>query len=254
MKNALVTILILFTMSGKAQQMTRPGSHLIKEIRETYKKLIEFDYTYDGLNEALGDSIEKYNATLISLISSPAFGVLKDSAYNAISKSTDIKILFSQDKKLVVVSWRILNNIPNQECINILWMGGKATGANAMKVDTEEKYANNVQITKIVDFNLGGKVYYLLMGSNRIGNLDILEMISAFYITNNGKFNPASIFSDGNKSYQELGFDYILNVDIKEEPAFLIKGDELTCPIFNGYRTKVTGYKKYKIKRESTSK
>jgi hypothetical protein len=254
MKNTLVTILILFSISGTAQQRAQPVSRLVKEILKTYRKLFEFDNTYDGLKENVGDSIDKYNSALISLISAPAFGVLKDSDYNSISKSTDIAIQFSQDKKLMVVSWRVLYNIPNQECINILWIGGKATSANAMKVDTEEEFANNVQVEKIVDFNLRGRVYYLLMGSKRIGNLDILEMISAFYITNNDKFNPASIFYDGKKYYQELGFDYILNVDIKEEPSFLIKGDELTCPTFNEYRTIVTGSKRYKIKPAGLSK
>lgn len=235
-------------MSGIAQKGSQPGSRSVKEILKTYNRLFEIDNTYDGLKEDVFDSIDKYNGALISLISAPAFGLLKDSDYRTISKSTDIKIMFSQDKKLMLVSWRVLFNLPNPVCINILWIGGKATKISSMEADSEEEYESNVQVNKIVDFNLWGKVYYILTGSNRCGNLCIQEVISAFYIGTHGKLNPAGIFYDGKKYKQKLGFNYILNVDTKEEPAFLIKGDELTCPVFNVERTKVIGSKRYKIK------
>jgi hypothetical protein len=250
MKNILLTILVLFSMSSIAQRGSQSGSRSVKEILKTYKKLFEFDSGYDGIKENLGDSIGKYNRALISLISAPSFGLLKDSDYDSISKSTDIKILFSQDKKIMLVSWRTLFNLPHQVCLNILWIGGKATNIGSMKVDSDEDYENDVQVNKVVDFNLRGRVYYLLMGSNRCDILCIRERIAAFYIGVNSKLKPAGIFYDGKKYNQELGFDYILNADIKEEPAFLIQTDELTCPAFNEHRTKVTGYRKYKIRSE----
>ena len=250
MKNIVLAILILFSISGIAQRRSQPGSRSVKEILETYKKLFEFDKSYDGLKENVGDSIEKYNRALILLISAPAFGLLKGSDYNIISKSTDITIQFSQDKKLMLVSWSTLFYLPHQVCFNILWIDGKATNISSMKVDSDGDYENYVQVNKIVDFNLRGRVYYIFMGSNRCGNLCIQEMISAFYIGINSKLNPAGIFYDGKKCNQELGFDYILNEDTKEEPAFLIKEDELICPIFNEHRTKVTGSRKYKIRSE----
>ena len=254
MKNTLVTILILFSLSGIAQQGSQPVSRSAKKILDTYSRLFEFDNAYDGLKENLVDSIDKYNDSLISLISAPAFGLLKPADYNAISRTKDINILFSQDKKLMVVSWRMLINIPHQECINILWIGGKATKISSIEADSKEEYESSVQVNKIVDFNLPGRIYYLLMGSNRIGNLDILEMISAFYISSNFRLKPASIFYDGKKYNQVLGFDYIFNVDIKEEPSFLIKGDELIFPVFNEYRTKAIGSKRYKIKSAGSPK
>src|SRR4051812_25998776 len=124
MKNILVAILILFSISGTSQQRARPVSGLVKEILKTYRSLSTFDNTYDGFKENVFDSIDKYNSVLISMISAPAFGILTDSDYNTISKSTEIEIQFSQDKKLMVVCWKTLLNLPHQICFNILWISG----------------------------------------------------------------------------------------------------------------------------------
>jgi len=254
MRNILVALFILISMNGIAQQSVKPKSRLVIEILETYRKLFEFDNIYDGLKENISDSIDRYNSALISLISDPAFGLLKDSDYRSISKSTDLIIQFSQDKRILLVSWRVLVNLPQQSCFNILWIAGKASSVSSMKTDSENHYENSVQVDKIVDFNLRGKTYYMLMGSNRCGNLCIKEMVSSFDISNHGKLNPAGIFYDGKKYSQELGFDYVLNEEIKVEPEFLIKGDELTCPLFNEHRTKIVGSKRYKISSPGSPK
>jgi hypothetical protein len=241
-------------MNGIAQQSVKPKSRLVKEILKTYRKLFEFDNTYDGLKEDIGDSVDRYNRALILLISAPAFGLLKDSDYKSISKSTGLIIQFSQDKKILLVSWRVLVNLPHQSCFNILWITGKATSVSSMKADSDNQFENSVQVDNIIDFNLGGKTYYILTGSNRCGILCIQEMISSFNIGNHGKLDLASIFYDGKKYNQELGFDYVLNEEIKGEPEFLINGDGLTCPLFNEHRTKVVGSKRYIIRSAGSAK
>ena len=248
MKSILIILFMGLSVNSFAQKKSRENSIFIKRLLMTYNKVQKFDLLFEKTEtEKIVDSIQKYNRTLTSMFLSSGFCLLKDSDLSKISKLTDIRICNSQDKKLKVVSWCVFFSQPNPSCSSIAFYNGHLAKKISINENSDDDFGDNVQTDTVVDVLLKGRVYYVLSGSNKCGNLCIQNMASIYSVSNGSIVKCSHFFYDGKDYLDDVEFNYVLNDEIENEPSFRIENGELICPVFNETRIKQIGSKKYKI-------
>jgi hypothetical protein len=192
------------------------------------------------------DSAIKYNDSLLELLSSENLGSLSLLEQRKLKDSTKITISQSKDQKITVLSWCIFNKSPTAMCSNIAVAENVkpvVLSRNGSTVDS----GYNIQVDTIIKLVYKERPLYLLIGSNKCGNL-CLDYLAALYSLNKGIItSKQEAFYDGKNYSDEVLFNYLINEKIKSEPKFQVKHNLLVCPIFSDDRTKKIGNKTYKI-------
>src|SRR5690242_5089824 len=92
----------------------------IGKIISTYETIGDLYDRYEkDHTQGLVDSIFSYNDRLFDLILSANSNDISYKDWKKVQDSTDIKIVTSQDKKLVIITWSVLYDLPNPSCSNI---------------------------------------------------------------------------------------------------------------------------------------
>ena len=249
MKKAIFFILIINSFNSFSQEspvMTK--KHLVEEIILTYNKMQVFENKFEESNsDEYEDSITKENFYLVQLFSNKQFDVSDSSLLKRIREQTGIKIILSKDYSLVIVSWGAFNSYPIPLCSNLIFFKGKIKIISLNGTGTENDFGDNIQIDTVCTIHIKARPYYILIGSNKCGNLCIEERASLYRISNGEIIKSSNSFFDGKKYFNDIRFNYLINDLTKVEPVFLVQNTSLISPLFNKDKTKVTGNKKYKI-------
>lgn len=222
--------------------------HLVEEIILTYNKMQVFENKIAENNlDEYEDSITKENFHLVQLFSNKQFNVLDSALLKRIRKLTGIKIILSRDNSLIIVSWGVFNSYPIPLYSNLVFLKGKIKIISLNGTGTENDFGDNIQIDTVCIIHIKTMPYYILIGSNKCGNLCIEERASLYRISNGEIIKSSNSFFDGKKYFNDIRFNYLINDFTKVEPVFLVQNTSLISPLFNKDKTKVIGNKKYKI-------
>lgn len=233
-----------FCQTKKASDKKQP---LVRKIIATYSKIQIFENEYEKSSlDEYQDSIKKYNYCLFQFLSDKKFSKLNKSDFKIIVEQTEIKINVSDDNRLVLVSWHVFDLYPIRMCSNVMFFDGKTKIISLNGTDNND-FGDNIQNDRIYQITLKDNPFYILIGSNKCGNLCIQEMASMYSISNGSIVKCVNSFSDGINYLTDIQFDYLINNEMKLEPNFQIRNNELISPIFNEDRTKIVGSKRFKI-------
>jgi hypothetical protein len=229
-----------FCQTGKEQL-------LVKKIISTYSKIQIFENEYEKSNsDEYQDSINQYNYRLFQFLSDKKFSKLNRSDLKRIVEKTQIIIKISNDNRLVLVSWHVFDFYPIPMCSNIVFFDGKVK-LMSLNGTANNDFGDNIQNDTIYKITLKSKPFYILMGSNKCGNLCIQEMASMYSISNGNLVKCINSFFDGKNYLTDVQFDYLINSEMKIEPNFQIQNSQLIRPIFNEDKTKIVGSKRFTI-------
>lgn len=214
---------------------------LVEKIISVYKTIETFENKYAGGRvDKYEDSLNIANYYLMQLFSDKWAAKLSDSDFKQIKANTEIKILFSMDMKVAVITWSIFNSYQIPMCSNIIFYNGN-TMAVSLNGAGDSDFGENVQTDKILQIKLNDKTCYILTGSNKCGNLCIQEIASLYYISYGNIKKCSNSFFNGKKYFSDIKFDYQINDKIKVEPEFKIQGNSLVYPKFNKGNDKIIG-------------
>jgi hypothetical protein len=160
--------------------------------------------------------------------------------------STGITISQSENQKINVFSWCVFEDTPAPLCSNIATSeNGKPVVLSCNGSSFDNGY--NIRIDTIIRLVNEEKASYLLIGSNRCGNL-CLDYLAALYSLHAGAITERQkCFYDGKNYSDEVEFNYLVNEKIKSEPNFRVKHNLLFCPVFSEDGTRKIGNRSYKI-------
>jgi hypothetical protein len=227
----------------------RNTSAIVDKLLSACRSLAQFERLRENDPVRYGaDSIFVYNKAIADIITNAGFRQLGVSDLKRISDSSKIEILSSKDRKLQIFSWEAENPYPTPPmCSNIAIIDDKTTHVISLNGTGDNDFADNLSIDTIIQLSGSVKTGYLLIGSNKCGNLCEQSEASVYSILNNElKKNPGAFLCSG-QYFDDVEFHYLINDKISSEPRFQINDLELTCPLFSGDRTKQSGVKKYKI-------
>lgn len=251
MKNLITILLLVLSIACKGQPESKTPKQI--SIADTVilidQRIQDFESTPDTSSTvSFEDSIKRYNSILLRIISSSEFRLLRESDLQKISDLSNLQISKSRDRKLIVVSWCVFNQYPSPSCSRVL-IAGKTSEIISSNGSDGDEFGDNVQNDSIVQlFSSDGKSSYVLLGSNKCGNLCIHQMASVYNVNKGKIFKRTKVFYDGKISIDDVEFDYLINDQIKIEPRFTVKDNILTSPLFKADKSGVEGKKSYKIK------
>lgn len=243
MKKILFLILVIHSFESSSQCPSDIFNNrlLVNKIISAYKKIQLFENKFAGSNsDEYEDSISIANDALVKLFSKKSAGKLCKSDLLQIKANTGIKIVFSNDKKITVVSWRVFESYEIPMCSNFIFYNGTAK-AVSLNGTEDSDFGDNIQNDKILQVKLKDKACYILTGSNKCGNLCILEMASLYFISNGSIKKCSNSFFDGKKYFDDVQFDYLINEKMKVEPSFKIQAKKLVYPTFNADNDIIVG-------------
>lgn len=210
-------------------------------------KIQSFENKYAESNsDEYEDSVSIANDSLVQLFSDKRAAKLCQSDLKQIKGKTEIKIVVSDDKKLTVVSWCVFDSYEVPMCSNFIFYNGN-TKAISLNGTGDNDFGDNIQNDKILQVKLKDKTCYILTGSNKCGNLCILEMASMYFISKGNITKCSNSFFDGKKYFADIQFDYLINDKMKVEPTFQIQGKKLVYPTFNEDNDRIIGSKGLEI-------
>jgi len=245
MKNFIFFFLVISFTNTYGQQKS---TSLVNKIIYTWSKVSDFNTQSINVldtSDDIEDSLTKYNTTLSLLISSSEFSFLNSSDLQKIIDSTDIKVIISKDAKLKAISWMINNDLPEPTCCNVFILGTRKPQIISIGGTTGQDFGINVQLNKIIDVSLKNKTFYLLIGSNKCGNLCIEKLASLYVVSDSLIVKCPKAFLSGTKYLDEVKFEYSLNGE--KEPSFHVINTKLISPIFDRNKEKIVGNKVYEI-------
>lgn len=239
--------ILCFTCLGQVKKTISKNTELTKKILVTYKKIQRFENKYEESNsDNYEDSINKYNYIFSNLLSNPQFIKLDYSDLKTIAEKSGMKISLSKDQKLKIVSWQVFESSPTPMCSNLILFDMKSK-ILSLNGTGDKDFGDNIQNDTIIDIVIKNKPYYILIGSNKCGNLCIQELASLYSIFNGKLTKCSKVFFDGKEYSDDVTFDYLINENIKTEPSFQIDNLKLISPVLNNSRTQIIGTKKYQI-------
>jgi hypothetical protein len=245
----LATVLALgISFNGICQGITKEHHHLVNSIINYSSRMSVFeDSDAAAYSVRFDDSISKYNKKLKSVLSSSEFAVLGDYEQQEICRKAEITILTSRAKDLKIFSWSAFNFTSDHRCSSIAVFKGHKPVVISFHSDDESDFGVNVELDSMIELKYSGQTYYILIGSNKCGNICIKEVASV-YSALDGKLSKRSkVFFDGEHYLDDVEFNYILNDQIKPEPNFKIENREIISPVFDERRARLISTKKYKI-------
>jgi hypothetical protein len=225
------------------------GEPLTNKLLSTFAKLRRIEENRQR-NPAriFADSVFLYNKAVVDIICSLEFINLKDTYFRRIVTQTGIKVATSRDSKLKIISWSVQNPYPTPPmCSNIALIKGLKSVPISLNGIGENDSGNNILIDTIIQMGPEGKTCYLLIGSNKCGNLCVQEIAALYSILNNELEKYSNAFYYNGQYLNELEFDYIINDKIRSEPHFRVENTKLISPAFNDDNTKQIGIRKYQI-------
>lgn len=214
----------------------------------TYNKIQVLDsaYRFNNLDE-YEDSISKTNYSLVQLLLDKNFSRLSKSDVNVIKEKTEIKFLYSKDKRVLLLSWCVFASYQIPLCSDIVFFDGTSKIIALNGTGEDNDFGENIQIDSIYQIKLKNKFFYIMAGSNKCGNLCITQNASLYSVIKGRIVNCSRSFFDGKNYFDNVQFDYLVNENIKTFPTFKIEKLQLICPRFNKSKTKVIGSQKYSI-------
>lgn len=249
MKYLTFFLVVGISLSGFCQNTIKKENPFLNRIVACFNQMRVFEgmaQKKPSIN--FQDSIIKYNRKLISYLSNSTISKLDSSQLLEMSQRTEIRSLKSQDGKLRVVSWCafIFSNSPM--CSNMALIKNAKPAYISINSYGDNDFGNNIEIDTIFEKKYENKFYYILLGSNKCGNLCIQETASVYSIEGNKFVKRTHVLFDGTNFFDDAKFDYFINNKIEGEPSFKIVDGELISPVFNEDKTKIISSKKYKIK------
>jgi hypothetical protein len=248
----IIPVVMLFSnvvaQSPKKPARAQPSSGFIQKLRHTCSRIQHFENAYGvSADKNMEDSIKKYNRRLRELLSGTDFLLLSDADRQKIPISMGIKISRSQDKRISMVSWCIFYDQPVRACSAIaMWDVNRNKIISSTEMGDRD-VGNNIGNDTIIDISLDGRTYYVLVGSNKCGNLCVDE-IASVYTFQHGEFVKCTrAFFDGKEYADDVEFNYKLTNKLGSEPSFRIGNDFLICPVFDEFHEVKTDEKKYRI-------
>lgn len=220
---------------------------LINKALSTYNKVRSYDdkYSTSFSNYDLNATL-KYNDMFYNIVSSSDFSKLSNTDLKRISNVTGLKILISKDNKLKVVSWGVFNSAPEPKYSNIL-IGNKKNKIVPLKGKRGKDFRIDFELDTIIDILSKNKTHYLLMGSNKCGNLCIQKSVFLYTIIDSNVIECSNAFFDDIDSINNIRFSYTINENMISEPFFYIDNNELITPIISDDKLSIIGNKRYKI-------
>lgn len=249
MRNFIFFTLMMtfFNSFCQTKKVSNKEQLLVRNIISTYSKIQIFENKYEKSSlDEYQDSINKYNYCLFQFLSDKNFIKLNKSDFKRIVEKTEIKINVSDDNRLILISWHVFNLYPIPMCSNVMFFDGKAKIISLNGTENND-FGDNIQNDRIYKITLKNIPFYILIGSNKCGNLCVQEMASMYSISNERVVKCLNSFFDGENYLTDIQFDYLINSEMKIEPNFQIQNNQLICPIFNEYKTKIIGSKPFKI-------
>src|SRR5215831_918232 len=149
MLKIFLTIIIfsLLIESHGQNVIVHKNNLFIGKIISTYETIGDlYDQFEDKHSGDLVDSIFSYNDRLYNLILSTNPNEMTYRDWKKVQDSTDIKIVISQDKKLLIISWSVLYDLPNPSCSNIAILNKHKPQIISRHGSNEEKLGDNIQI------------------------------------------------------------------------------------------------------------
>ena len=228
---------------------TPPASPLVTRLISLYKKLDRFDIRYrDFHEERYADSVEKYNTRFSKLITSPGMTHLTPADWRRLTMSTGLTVTSSGDGQLQIVSWSLENPYPTPAyCSNVVFAGSRQPIPGSINGGSDDDLGDNILTDTIIDIRLQGQPYYLVFGSNKCGTLCELEVASLYRLSDKEIIRCDSAFYDDSVYSSEVSFDYHFSDELKFDPAFSLKENVLTCPVFDEDGLKQIGTKQYRL-------
>jgi hypothetical protein len=249
MKYLMILLCLEISLKAICQEDTQKKHFVLNRIVKCFNQIRIFeDSSQNNFSSHFDDSIDEYNSKLLSYINSTEFSNLSNSELQEISHATEIKISYSRDSGLKVVSWCAFSFAPSPTCSNVAVFKRGKTPTTSVNNNSEVDFGINIQVDTIIKEKYKDKPYYILIGSNKCGNLCIQEIASIYSISGGKLVKHFHAFYDGNYFLNDLKFDYILNDQIAKEPYFMIVNGAIICPVFNERKTKVISRKRYNIK------
>jgi hypothetical protein len=238
---SLILIIQSITTFSQSSKYVFNKQSLVEKIISVYKTIEAFENKYaGGRADNYEDSLNIANYSLMQLFSDKWAAKLSESDFKQIKAKTEIKILFSADNKITVISWCIFKSYQTPMCSNLIFYNGK-TKVVSLNGAGDNDFGENVQTDKIFQVKFNDKTCYILTASNKCGNLCVQEMASLYFISNENIKKCSDSFFDGKKYFSDIQFDYLINDKIKVEPAFKIQGKRLVYPKFNKRNDKIMG-------------
>ncbi len=246
----LLFLLLVIVFNGFCQEkhQNKINADVINHFFTTYNSMRNFEYKYaENASSDLENSIIEYNSKLCTIIKSPEFSSLDDEAIKKIADSTEAKFIKSNDNKLKMFSWGVFESLQIPFYSNLLMSNNTRSNMISRNSNDNNDFGENVQYDSIIDITIQNKSYYVLLGSNKCGNLCLYKTASVYSIIDFAIVKCINVFFDGKNYLSDIKFDYLINENIKAEPAFSLKNNQIECPVFNNDKTRLTGTVLYNL-------